>query len=160
MLQWVPAGRQTITLLGKAMPQAPVSVPLPPLVFAGIGTTYYVWAAREQAFSPGMSLYCAPFPNVRSDGSICFGAANQPPPVSCVTFPAAWQMFITSPFNGDLSDGKSQQYREDVRHQLCAVRRKQCYPASDLVPFKRLLDQCIVEDAVVHYLSGASGGNE
>ena len=153
MLQWMPAGRQIITLTGKSMPEEPISIPLPALVFAGVGTTYYVWAAKDEDFAPSLPLYRAPFPNVRTDGSICFGT-NQPPEVSSTTFPAAWQVFISSPFNGDLAQSKSTHHQSDVRHQLCAARKKQRYPVSDLQPATDYLDRepITVAQAVERYL--------
>lgn len=135
MVEWIPPGRQTITLLGPSMPQEPVSVPLPGLIFVGIGSTYTVWAVKEDTFTPTSSVYHAPFPNIRTDGSICFGT-NEPPTVASATWAVAWQIFITSPFNGDLITGKSRRHGGDIRQALCAVRKKPCYPTSDLIPFK------------------------
>ena len=50
-------------------------------------------------------------------------------------------MFISSPFNGDLAQSKSTHHQSDVRHQLCAVRKKQRYPVSDLQPATDYLDR-------------------
>ena len=152
MIQWIPPAKHTLTLLGKAMPEEPISVALPALVFAGIGTTYYVWASKEKEFSPHIPLYLAPLPNTYADGKVCFGS-NTPAPVSAEAFQSVWQLFISSPFNGDLAGGKSARHKTDVRHQLCTTRKKATYPVGDLVLFKRYQheDQLTLSGAVDHY---------
>lgn len=152
MIQWIPPGKHTITLLGKAMPEEPITVALPALIFAGIGTTYYVWGTREKEFSSNLPLYQAPLPNLYGDGMVCFGS-NTPVPVSGESFQSAWQLFISSPFNGDLVGGKSARHKTDIRHQLCASRKKATYPVHDLVPLKRYQheDQMTLAIAVDRY---------
>ncbi|GCE32110.1 hypothetical protein KDA_75940 [Dictyobacter alpinus] len=152
MIQWLPPAKHTLTLLGKGMPEEAISVALPALIFAGIGTMYYVWASKEREFSPNLPLYQAPLPNVYADGKVCFGN-NTPAPVSAETFQNVWQLFINSPFNADLAGGKSTRHKTDVRHQLCASRKKATYPVGDLVPFKRYSyeNPLTLSDAVDHY---------
>jgi len=152
MIQWIPPAKHTLTLLGKAMPEQPVAIPLPALIFAGVGHTYYVWASAEKEFSTEMPLYQAPLPNLYGDGKVCFGN-NTPAPVSAESFQSVWQLFISSPFNGDLAGGKSMRHKTDVRHQLCASRKKAAYPTNDLVPLKRYQheDQITLSVAVDRY---------
>jgi hypothetical protein len=142
-----------------------IKVPLPPLLFAGVGTEYYVWALKlSSSLAPDGSLdgnaivYHAPLPNVYDSGRICFGQ-NTPPPADWNTIERTWRLFITdAPYNADLSNKKSKTYPKDVRAQLLALaeqyeagrtasrNRKQNlvkapegleYPLSDLLPMTR-----------------------
>jgi hypothetical protein len=56
-----------------------VSIPLPDLVLAGAGRSYYLWALQEP-FSPLARLFDAPFPNIHNGGQICWG--NNTPPAA------------------------------------------------------------------------------
>ncbi len=112
-----------------------ITVPLPGLVFAGVHTTYYVWALQEDGFVSSASLFRAPLPNVSSDGHICFGS-NHAPGVTWQTIDVAWRLFIDSPFNADMVGGKSVSFAQDVRHQLLtlAAAKATIYPVDDLRP--------------------------
>ena len=125
---------------------------LPGLVFGGVGNTYYVWAVKGGDFYEGASgqgsgqinpnarLYHAPLPNLYGDGHICFGNNAAPILKGGKELEAAWQLFLDSPFNGDLVAGKSKQHPRDVRAKLFDLvsrqqgRRPIKYPAPDLVP--------------------------
>ncbi len=152
LLQWIPPGRHTILLEGEAMPQNPVSVPLPGIIFGGIGTSYYVWAVKEKLYAPHLPLYHAPLPNIGLDGKVCFGQ-NHPGKACPETFEQTWQLFISSPFNGDLVAGKSARHAQDIREQLCRVKKKPAYPISDLRPLKQYAheDQLTITTAIGRY---------
>jgi hypothetical protein len=108
-------------------------VPLPAMVFAGRDSTYYVWATRERAFSPGSLLYQAPLSNVYTDGRICYGT-NEPPPVAANTIEEAWRLFISSPFNNHIAGHKSVAQPQDVRLLLRTLGSHEQYPLEDLLP--------------------------
>jgi len=115
-----------------------LDVPLPGIVFAGFNTTYYVWAIKDSTCTPQTPLFAAPLPNVFYDGRICYGS-NTPPAVSAEawsTIDTAWQLFMTSPFIGDLASGKSRAHPADVRTALVHVAQSTSsqYPLEDLVP--------------------------
>lgn len=123
--------------------RATFTVPLPLLVFGGVGNSYYLWAVKKinwQAAStfpnatascssrggnPNAVLYHAPLPNVGSSGLLCYGS-NQPPTMGAgddgntagQILEQAWQTFIQSPFNDHLKQGKSKFSPADVRIQL------------------------------------------
>lgn len=136
-----------------------ICVPLPGLVFAGVHSTYYVWALREDRLVPAATLYRAPLPNVASDGHICFGS-NHAPAVSWETLDVAWRLFIDSPFNADMVGGKSVTFAQDVRHQLLALAAAKAtsYPVDDLRPHAEGFSMSepaamqTVEDVVERYL--------
>ena len=146
MVKFIPPGLETIYLstLGSQDP-TPCKLPLPALVFAGVnsaastqggsGTTYYVWALREEQFHASAKLWHAPFPNVYPDGHICFGDVRMPE-ISWKTVERAWQLFLESRFTTSLVEGKSGRYSQDVREMLLACRPLSRYPVEDLQPLR------------------------
>ena len=135
MVKFIPPGKQRIHLAAQTAPRT-IEPPLPALIFAGVNRTYYVWAHKGRTCDPSAQLFHAPFPNVYPDGHICFGN-NRPPEVGWKTFNEAWQLFLTSPFNGDMAGSKSRAEPADVRHQLIALDKDQArrYPVQDLTPY-------------------------
>ncbi len=159
MVKFIPPGKQRLHLATQTAPE-PIEPPLPALVFAGVNRTYFIWAQEGRACDPSAQLFHAPFPNVYSDGHICFGN-NRPPEVGWKTFDEAWQLFLTSPFNADMTRGKSQAFPEDVRHQLIALDKDKVkrYPVQDLNPyisgqsiFMRRKELRTLNDVADHYL--------
>ena len=116
MVKFIPPGKRRIHLAAQTAPRM-IEPPLPALLFAGVNTTYYVWALRGKTCNPSAQLFHAPFPNVYSDGHICFGN-NRPPEVGWKTFDEAWQLFLASPFNADIT-----------RQQIAGVPRGCATPA-------------------------------
>ena len=129
--------------------RAVFQIPLPALVFGGIGHRYYVWAVKkinwwreqegakglnaagggENVGNPHATLYHAPLPNVGSNGLICFGS-NQPPTMAGEDgklagqiLEEAWRVFIQSPFNDHLKEGNSKAQPGDVRVKLMELAR-------------------------------------
>jgi hypothetical protein len=120
-------------------PLIAVPVSLPGLVLAGVGSNYYLWAVKAKTFSPTLVAYHPPLPNVYPDGRICWGN-NQIGAVTAQNLSAAWQLFITSPFNSHLAQGKSKRYSQNILPQLRRLgtsttsRSRKTYPVGDLVP--------------------------
>ncbi len=112
-------------------------VPLPGLVMAAAGQNYYLWAVKAREFSPQLPVYQAPLPNVYHDGRICWGT-NRVATATAQNLPAAWQLFISSPFNLHLAQGKSKRFSENILPQLnrLAGAGSKTYPARDLVPLQ------------------------
>ena len=112
-------------------------VALPALVFLGLKSDYWVWAIKGSKFDPEADAFHVPLPNVylhsyQPYGRICWGD-NKPPVASPNTIKKAWELFISSPFNGHLSDGKSRAQPSDVRLQLEKAVKRSSYPVKDLV---------------------------
>ena len=112
-------------------------VALPALVFLGLKSDYWVWAIKGSKFDPEADAFHVPLPNVylhsyQPCGRICWGD-NKPPVASPNTIKKAWELFISSPFNGHLSDGKSRAQPSDVRLQLEKAVKRSSYPVKDLV---------------------------
>ena len=106
------------------------TIPVPTLVLAGTGRSYSIWALTE-AFSPQARVYDSPFPNVHGGGQICWGN-NTPPLASPSMAMKAWKMFIESPFNSHLVQGKTRQHKDDVRKLLVKLNGKSKFPLSQL----------------------------
>lgn len=128
---FVPPAQQTIELQETGM----VQVPLPGMIMVGVESNYHIWAVATKQFEPDATGYHAPLPNVYENGRICWGT-NHPPIASPQNIAKAWELFISSPFNGDLVYGKSRSHYLDVRQQLIALskRRRKTYPSNDLMP--------------------------
>jgi hypothetical protein len=126
-----PAQRVEIRL---AQNEAPVVVPIPRTVLLGIGGGYRLWALRSKYFSPDERAYLAPFPNINPGGSICWGQ-NTPPPAAVEKAREVWELFFETPFNQDLSAGKSVAHPEDVRLALreLAEKKARSFPIAGLV---------------------------
>ncbi len=124
--------------------RARIEVALPPLLFAGVGTEYALWALAEDAFSPVAPVYHAPLPNVHANGRICWGR-NTPPPCSPEAIAEAWKLFITSPFNNHLMGGSSRAFDDDVREQLLhmAFLNVASYRQDDLVPLRAVAHEVV-----------------
>jgi len=107
-----------------------LTIPVPALVLAGTGRSYYLWALAEP-FSPQAGVYDAPFPNVHDGGKICWGN-NMPPQASLVNAHLAWKLFFESPFNSHLVQGKTRRHSDDVRKLLVKLEGKQKFPLREL----------------------------
>ncbi len=128
---FAPPARQTLSFV-KLMPGredvAEMVIPLPGLVFVCAGASCYTWAIKKE-FSPEAIVYHAPLPNVDESGRICFGA--NPLPGGDIS--RAWQLFLDSPFNDHLINGKSLREPGDVRKLLVTLPGRKRYPVGDLV---------------------------
>ena len=139
----IPAQKHTLRLIntwGDRFPRRhilKVEVPLPAMVFTGIGRRYAVLACTEEP-TPEAPAYLAPLPNVGRDGAICFGD-NHPPSATPGAMAQAWKVFMNSPFNNHLIGGASRQYPNDVREQLLALAEQgaDAYPSADLMHYSR-----------------------
>lgn len=115
-------------------------IPLPPLVLAGVGERYRVFAVKLRPQATPIELYHCPTPNVHPSGVICQGSA--PFPVCANdTIEQALSLFLEgSLFNGDLAANKSQSYPEDVRHLWQQLEDARRFPVGELMPARTTLD--------------------
>lgn len=131
-IKFVPQRKHEINLL-----ESKHLIPLPALVFLGLKSDYWVWAIKGSKFEPEAEAFHVPLPNVylhsyQSCGRICWGD-NKPPAASPNTITKSWELFISSPFNGHLSDGKSRAHPSDVRVQIQKAVKRSSYPVKDLI---------------------------
>jgi hypothetical protein len=117
-------------------------VPLPGLVFVGHGFNYSLWAVNQRPTRLDTALYRAPTPNVHQH--VCQG--NAPfPQAGPETIWQAVDIFFTSRFNRDLSDGKSRHYPGCVLDHWRALWQAgvEEYPLNDLIPAQQTLKEVI-----------------
>jgi PRTRC genetic system protein B len=144
IVQFLPPRRYAIEL-----DHAQITIPLPALVFAAIGTSYYLWAIKEKRFTAKALAYHAPLPNISAAGKLCFGS-NRPPVAAMHQIELAKQTFFGAQFNSDLSNGKSQKEPDNIIVQLQAIAqtRRKTYPMNDLIPLGQSIDRLVSE--VIH----------
>jgi hypothetical protein len=131
-IKFVPPQKHEINLL-----ESKYLVPLPAMVFLGLKSDYWIWAIKGSNFDPKAEAFHVPLPNIylhsyQACGCICWGD-NKPPAASPNTITKAWELFISSPFNGHLSDGKSRVQPHDVGRQLKKAVKRSFYPIKDLI---------------------------
>jgi PRTRC genetic system protein B len=144
IVQFIPPQRCAIEL-----DHTQIVVPLPALVFAAMGTSYYLWAIKEKRFTAEALAYHAPLPNISASGKLCFGS-NRPPVAAMNKIELAKQTFFSARFNSDLSNGKSQKEPDNIIVQLQAIARtrRRTYPLNDLIPLGHSIDRLVSE--VIH----------
>ena len=119
-------------------------IPAPPLVLAGCGMDYRLWAlaVTDYPTQAQIPLWIAPFPNCGRSGKLCWGNVPPPPPARPHTLRGAVRLFLEeSVFNGHDADHKSVAYPENVMRQWQEVMTRQAptYPLDDLFPAERSL---------------------
>jgi PRTRC genetic system protein B len=139
-----PARRRLLIQNDDGRTTSTLTIPLPGLVFTGLDESWYVWAVRARRFAPDLELFEAPLPNVGGTGLICFGESRHPE-VGKHGAQAAWELFISSPFNSHHSDGKSRKYPGDVISHLSFLHQRKAarYPVRDLVSLRCTIDEAV-----------------
>jgi hypothetical protein len=143
-----PVQKVTISFDGEGGTGVPetIKIPLPRTVLFGIGAEYYLWALKGERFDRNAVAHAAPFPNIHSQGKICWGAST-PPRADPEKARQVWELFFSTPFNNHLIDHKSKAFPDDVRPQLRALAGKREYPVGDLAmtgtPIGTLIDHIL-----------------
>jgi len=121
-----------------------LSIPLPAAVLVGKGTTYDVYAVKQQPKTPNAHLYHFPAPNVGDKGRICSGTATFPP-ASIANMPLAWQTFVQSAFSAHLIQGRCKSESQNVIHLWETLDDKQAkrFPKRELLKMNRQLSSVI-----------------
>lgn len=121
-----------------------LKVPMPPLVFCGVGKSYYVWAVKSPATVVNSLLCHAPLPNVNSLGLICFGSNAHPDVAEKNGYARSWEMFWQAPFTDHHDDHRARGY-EDVRDLLAKLHRERAtaFPAGALIQTDTTLDAAV-----------------
>jgi PRTRC genetic system protein B len=121
-------------------------VPTPPLIWAGKGTKYRLWALNttEYPTEETTPLYNAPFPNINQNGVICWGNADPRPIAKPDTMISVLELFLHgSLFNTHMSNNKSQRKPSCVLTLYPELTGDE-YPLEDLIPAQpRILKQVV-----------------
>jgi hypothetical protein len=120
-----------------ATPDRAYTIPIPPLVVAGCGTDYRVWALPDDGplLNDATILQVAPFPNCYRDGRICWGNVDGRPAAGPLIRKVLKLFLEESLFNAHVADGKSKKYPVSILAQWAALHKKKAeiYPIDDLV---------------------------
>jgi Prokaryotic E2 family D len=124
-----------------------VAAPLPGMVMFGVGTQYFVWAAKTERLDPYQELYRAPLPNVMADASVCWGA-QKPPHATGKAVAEAWALFAyRTTFNNHAAEAKSKREPEDVRRVLRACAAAEQNPLNPYQQTRYPVDDLRRQDA-------------
>lgn len=109
-----------------------VEVPLPTLLLLGCGQEYYLWATLDKVVSQQSKICAAPFPNLNSSGSICFGG-NTAPECRFDTIESVWNLIFDSPFNSHQAANRCRTHEDDARKLLFELGGKKTFPKNALI---------------------------
>lgn len=138
---YLPPAVRTLAVAGGGKKKASYTIPLPPLIFVGHGRSYAVHAVKQYP-GPDEGLFLAPLPNVHAGGLICQGSVEFPR-ATPATIHAAADLFLSSDFNHDLSNNKSQKYAGSLFRAWKELAGKDTYPLADLVASRFKLSEVI-----------------
>jgi len=145
---YVPPQRVTIRTPGREY-----TIPLPPLVWAGQGKDYRVYALAEADYpTKEVALYQAPFPNTYKDGRICWGDVRELKDASPNTLMPMLGLFLEgSLFNSHVANDKSIRRPGSILalYDDLVAEQADTYPLDDLLP---------VGNSIVWLLSGQAWG--
>lgn len=110
-----------------------LKLPLPGVLFMGLGGVYAVFALKDMAFDPTGLLYNMPLPNVYNTGRICWGSVT-PGRAGPGQVIKAWQIFTDTPFSNHGIDHKAVSNAVDVRNLLAGLRDQPAFPLDQLIP--------------------------
>jgi hypothetical protein len=107
-----------------------LGVPLPGAVIVHCQSELWVYAYKNE-LSLNSTLYHYPLPNIDSSGKVCWGNVALPSQSS----DSMWNAFVTSKFNQDYDNNKSQAHPYNVVSQLKEVAKSlnTIYSEGDLV---------------------------
>lgn len=106
----------------------------PPLVWGGRGADYRLWAlAAPERPTGDLPLFRAPFPNSYTNGGICWGDVERPPPATPAGLEAALESFFASNFSMHVDNEKSKRYPASVVSLWKQLKAHEPYPLDDLV---------------------------
>lgn len=109
-----------------------IEVPLPTLLLLGCGQEYYLWATLDKVVSQQSKICAAPFPNLDSSGSICFGK-NNAPECRFDTIESVWKLIFDSPFNSHQAANRCRTHEDDARKLLFQLNGKKTFPKNALI---------------------------
>jgi PRTRC genetic system protein B len=137
---------QVITILTDQ--DEKLNIPIPATLFLGWGSRYYLWALPNKKFNPNLPVYRAPFPNIYSNGRVCWGNYKVPK-ASPVNLGRVWEMFFGTAFNDHISNNKCKSCANSVLELL----RKLSANGATVFPHRELIgEHATVEACLDHTL--------
>lgn len=130
---WVPPHTATLSTAARSY-----TIPLPPLIWAGHGQDYRIWALSTSARPAGREpLMRAPFPNCYDNGSVCWGSVEARPNADPGTLTQVLQLFLEeSLFNAHVASMRSWRFEASILALWAALVEEgaESYPLDDLRP--------------------------
>ena len=107
-----------------------LGVPLPGVIIVHCRSELWVYAYKDE-LSLNSTLYHYPLPNIDSSGKVCWGSVA----LSRKSSDLMWNAFVTSEFNQDYDNRKSQAHPYNIVSQLKDVAQglNAVYPEGDLI---------------------------
>lgn len=109
-----------------------LEIPLPTLLLLGSGQSYYLWATLDKTVNQKSKICAAPFPNLDSSGSICFGK-NTAPECRLDNIEKVWRLILDSPFNNHQAANRCRMHPGDARKFLLGLNGKKTFPKYALI---------------------------
>ena len=128
----------TTMMINLVQPKGPhfQAVPVPGTLLVGIGREYMIFSWAGDQFRLDDPICTAPYPNVHSDGQICWGK-NVAPEAAPQNAEIVWRLFFDAPFNGDLVNGKCKRFPQDVRKLLRKLKGVERFPDEELITIEQ-----------------------
>ncbi|MBI2060691.1 MAG: hypothetical protein HYT87_13050 [Nitrospirae bacterium] len=141
----IPPGRRDVTWRESSGRIRSGRIPYPRLLFIGEERSYRLYALKSTPLERSTVLWEAPFPNIYADGRICRGTAPFPD-AHPQTMMKAFDVFMESEFNADLSGRRCHSYPEDVRRLWEGIRGRRRFPEIQLIKTHLTLGDLIGKD--------------
>ncbi|KPL90024.1 hypothetical protein SE18_08715 [Herpetosiphon geysericola] len=134
IIKYVPPKRRNLITTESNKPK-PISIVTPPLVWSGCGTVYRIYALNSTAWpNENTMLYHSPFPNVYSNGTICWGDTGNALQAANRTIDTMLDRFFTSVFASHLNNSRSRSNPGSVVKFWETITNDDAYPLGDLLP--------------------------
>ena len=119
-------------------------IPVPATLFLGWGSRYYLWALPNKKFNPGLPVFRAPFPNIYSNGRICWGN-HKVPKATAANIGRIWEMFFSTAFNDHISGKKCQSCPGSVLELLrrLSADGATVFPGRELIGEYATVETCL-----------------
>lgn len=132
-VQYVDPRPAALHIAGQGKPCA---IQTPPLIWAGCGQDYRVFALNTlERPEARTALYHAPFPNTYDQGGICWGSADPRGDAGPKTMPAALELYLEgSFFNSHIAQQRSRRKPRSIMALYRSLSTDMPYPLDDLMP--------------------------
>lgn len=129
----VPPRRAELRIAGRKQPRP---IQTPPLIWAGCGQDYRIFALNSLEPPQAQSaLYHAPFPNTYPTGAICWGTTEPRGDAAPATMLTALAHYLEgSAFNQHLVQQRSRSHPRSIIAHYRQLSAETPYPLDDLVP--------------------------
>jgi PRTRC genetic system protein B len=121
-----------------------LNIPIPATLFLGWGSRYYLWALPNKKFNPSLPVFRAPFPNIYSNGRICWGN-HKVPKAKAANIGRVWKTFFDTAFNEHISNNKCKSCSNTVLELLRRLSAESAtvFPQRELIGEYATVENCL-----------------